>query len=95
MIFQFAKNVADSKELRDASTDAGKKLDNLSTDLSARKDVFEVVKAFAETEEAKMLDHEKKRLSQTSYLGFDLDLCLHLLYFRIIPYCNLLSFMIV
>merc|ERR1719422_1285083 len=60
-VITFAKNVADSKELRDASTDAGKKLDNLSTDLSARKDVFEVVKAFAETEEANMLDHEKKR----------------------------------
>ena len=52
-LFQFAKNVADSPELRDASSAAGKKISSLSTDLAARKDVFKNVKAFAETKEAK------------------------------------------
>ena len=47
--------------MRDASTEAGKKLSSLSTDLNARKDVFENIKAFSETEEAKHLDPEPKK----------------------------------
>ena len=47
--------------MRDASTEAGKKLSSLSTDLNARKDVFENIKAFSETEEAKYLDPEPKK----------------------------------
>jgi len=60
-VITFAKNVAIREELRDASTEAGKKLSSLSTDLNARKDVFENIKAFSETEEAKHLDPEPKK----------------------------------
>ena len=39
----------------------GKEISNLSTDLGTRKDVFSVVKAFAETKEAEDLNPEQKR----------------------------------
>ena len=58
---KFAKNVAGSPELRDASTAAGKEISNLSTDLGTRKDVFSVVKAFSETKEAENMNPEQKR----------------------------------
>ena len=61
VFFKFAKNVAESPELRDASTGVGKDISNLSTDLGSRKDVFNTVKAFSETEEAKHLNPEQKR----------------------------------
>ena len=59
--FQFAKNVALNKELRDASSDASKKISEVEIDLSLRKDVFLNVKAFSETEEATSLSYEQKR----------------------------------
>ena len=49
------------KELRDASSDASKKISEVQIDLSLRKDVFLNVKAFSETEEAKNLSYEQKR----------------------------------
>merc|ERR1711892_72473 len=57
----FANNVALDKALRDASTDADKKITDLGIDLSLRKDVFQNIKAFSETEEAKTLNYEQKR----------------------------------
>jgi len=60
-VVSFAKNVAESPELREASTAVGKEISNLSTDLGTRKDVFSVVKAFAETKEAEGLNPEQKR----------------------------------
>ena len=47
--------------LRDASTEAEKNIGNFGTELSLRKDVFENVKAFAQTEEAGNLNYEEKR----------------------------------
>ena len=55
------KNVALEPELRDASSKAEKDITSLSTELSLRKDVFENVKAFAQTEEAENLNYEEKR----------------------------------
>jgi len=56
-----AKHVALDKELRDASSEADKKITDLWIDLRLRQDVFENVKAFSETEEAKSLNYEQKR----------------------------------
>ena len=55
------KNVALDPELRDASSTAEKEISSLTTELSLRKDVFENVKAFAQTEEAENLNYEEKR----------------------------------
>ena len=60
-IFQFAAKVALDKNLRDASTQATKEISRVLIDLSLRKDVFENVKAFADTEGAMNLDSETKR----------------------------------
>merc|ERR1712106_989751 len=57
----FSKNVASDKALRDASSDADKKITEAEIDLSLRKDVFFNVKAFSETEEADNLNYEQKR----------------------------------
>ena len=54
-------NVALAPELRDASSKAEKEISALGTELSLRKDVFENVKAFSETEEAENLNYEEKR----------------------------------
>lgn len=50
-----------TKELRDASSKADKKMSVLSIDLSLRKDVFDNVKTFSETGPAKTLNYEQKR----------------------------------
>jgi len=60
-VITFAKNVAATKEFREASSNAGKEFSSLFTDLGSRKDVFSNVKAFSETEEAKNLNPENKR----------------------------------
>ena len=53
--------VATSKELRDASSEAEKKLEEFEVEMSMRKDVFDRVQAFSETDEAKTLSPELKR----------------------------------
>jgi len=57
----FARQVAMDKTVRDASADASKKISELGIDLSLRKDVYENIKAFNKTEEAKSLNYEQKR----------------------------------
>jgi len=60
-VVTFMKNVAVDPTLRDASSKAEKEITALSTELSLRKDVFENVKAFGQTEEAENLNYEEKR----------------------------------
>ena len=61
LFLQFASNVASDKGLRDASSQAKKKINGVTIDLSLRKDVFSNIKAFSETEEAANLNYEQKR----------------------------------
>ena len=49
------------KALRDASSEANKKITEVQIDLSLRKDVFLNIKQFSQTEEAKNLNYEQKR----------------------------------
>jgi len=58
---KFARQVAMDKTVRDASAEADKKISELVIDLSLRKDVYENIKAFNKTEEAKSLNYEQKR----------------------------------
>eukprot|EP00092_Neocalanus_flemingeri_P009866 GFUD01010635.1.p1 GENE.GFUD01010635.1~~GFUD01010635.1.p1 ORF type:complete len:787 (+),score=201.65 GFUD01010635.1:408-2768(+) len=60
-VLTFATNVALDKALRDASVEADKKITDLKIDLSLRNDVFQNIKAFAETEEAKSMNYEQQR----------------------------------
>ena len=53
--------VATDKELRDASSDAEKMLEEFEVEMSMRKDLFDVVLAFSKSEEAKTLSPELKR----------------------------------
>eukprot|EP00090_Calanus_glacialis_P007989 TRINITY_DN1635_c0_g1_i1.p1 TRINITY_DN1635_c0_g1~~TRINITY_DN1635_c0_g1_i1.p1 ORF type:complete len:781 (-),score=191.71 TRINITY_DN1635_c0_g1_i1:71-2413(-) len=57
----FSTNVALEKALRDASSEANKKITEVQIDLSLRKDVFLNIKQFSQTEEAKNLNYEQKR----------------------------------
>lgn len=53
--------VALDKELRDASSEAEKLLDEFSVEMSMRKDIFDNIVAFSLTEEASGLDPEMRR----------------------------------
>ena len=57
--------------LRDASTEAEKTIGNLGTELSLRKDVFENVKAFAQTEQAGNLNYEEKNVGSIKCTEYD------------------------
>jgi len=60
-VLTFASNVALDQTLRDASTEAEKQITDLTIDLSLRKDVFQNIKTFSLTDEAKALNYEQKR----------------------------------
>jgi len=57
----FAKSVAIDKSLREAAAQAQKQLYELKTDLSLREDVYQNIKLFSESEEAKDMSFEQKR----------------------------------
>jgi len=63
---QLASMVAISKDLRDASSDAEKQLDEFSVEMSMRKDLFDNIVAFSLTDEAKSLDPEFQRFVEKS-----------------------------
>ena len=58
---QLPAMVALDKNLRDASSEAEKLLDELSVEMSMRKDVFDNIVAFSKTDEAKTLSPEYQR----------------------------------
>jgi len=58
---QLPAMVALDKELRDASSEAEKLLDEFSVEMSMRKDIFDNIVAFSLTEEASGLDPEMRR----------------------------------
>jgi len=60
----FASNVAIDKSLRDASNEAKKKLAELDIDMSLRKDVFNNIVAFDQTEEANYLKSFEPEISR-------------------------------
>jgi Zn-dependent oligopeptidase len=61
--------VALDKGVRDASSDSEKELDEFSVEMSMRKDVFDNIVAFSETEEAKSLEGEYKRFVEKSIVN--------------------------
>ena len=63
---QLPSMVAISKDLRDASSDAEKQLDEFSVEMSMRKDLFDNIVAFSLTDEAKSLDPEFQRFVEKS-----------------------------
>eukprot|EP00949_MAST-11_sp_MAST-11-sp1_P005036 g5036.t1 len=60
-ILTFPSHVSPSREMRDAATEAEKKLSSFGVDAASRTDVYDAVKQFSETEEATELVGEKKR----------------------------------
>ena len=58
---QLPSMVALDKGLRDASSEAEKKLDEFSVEMSMRKDIFDNLVAFSHTDEAKGLNPELQR----------------------------------
>jgi len=63
---QLPAMVAVEKELRDASSEAEKLLDEFAVEMSMRKDIFDNLVAFSQTEEAKALGPELKRFVEKS-----------------------------
>jgi len=63
---QLPSMVAVEKELRDASSEAEKLLDEFAVEMSMRKDIFDNLVAFSLTEEAKGLGPELKRFVEKS-----------------------------
>ena len=63
---QLPSMVALDKDLRDASSDAEKQLDEFSVEMSMRKDIFDNLVAFSLTDEAKALDAELARFVEKS-----------------------------
>ena len=61
--------VALDKDLRDASSEAQKKLNNFSVEMSMRKDIFDNIVAFSLTDEAKGLGSELARYVEKSVIG--------------------------
>jgi len=57
----FPGHVATDKALRDACTDADTKLSAYAVEAGSRKDVYVALSAYAETDEAKALDGERRR----------------------------------
>ena len=53
--------MAIDKSLREAAAQAEKQLYELKTDLSLREDVYQNIKLFSESEEAKDMSFEQKR----------------------------------
>jgi len=66
---QLPSMVALDKGVRDASSDSEKELDEFSVEMSMRKDVFDNIVAFSETEEAKALEGEYKRFVEKSIVN--------------------------
>jgi Zn-dependent oligopeptidase len=58
---QLPSMVALDKGLRDASSEAEKMLDEFSVEMSMRKDIFDNLVAFSQTDEAKGLNPELQR----------------------------------
>ena len=65
---QLPSMVALEKDLRDASSDAEKLLDEFSVEMSMRKDLFDNIAAFSLTDEAKALDPELTRYVEKSVI---------------------------
>jgi len=63
---QLPSMVALDKGLRDASSEAEKKLDEFSVEMSMRKDIFDNLVAFSHTDEAKGLNPELQRYLEKS-----------------------------
>ena len=58
---QLPSMVALEKDLRDASSEAEKMLDEFGVEMSMRKDIFDNLVAFSQTDEAKGLNPELQR----------------------------------
>ena len=65
---QLPSMVALDKDLRDASSEAEKKLDEFSVEMSMRKDIFDNIVAFSLTDEAKGLGPELARYVEKSVI---------------------------
>ena len=65
---QLPSMVALDKDLRDASSEAEKKLDEFSVEMSMRKDIFDNIVAFSLTDEAKGLGPELSRYVEKSVI---------------------------
>jgi len=63
---QLPSMVALEKEIRDASSDAEKRMDEFSVEMSMRKDIFDNLVAFSESKEAEGLEAEAKRFLEKS-----------------------------
>ena len=65
---QLAGMVAEDKVLRDASSEAEKKLDDFGVEMAMRKDIFDNIVAFSKTDEANGLDQEHKRYMEKTII---------------------------
>ena len=65
---QLPSMVALDKDLRDASSDAEKQMDEFSVEMSMRKDIFDNIVAFSLTDDAKALDPELARFVEKSVI---------------------------
>ena len=63
-IFKFAANASLDKSVREASTKAEKQINDLTIDLSLRKDINQNVKVFSQSVEAMNMNYEQKRFVQ-------------------------------
>ena len=66
----FPSHVAADKGKRDASTEADKILSAFHVEAASRKDIYEVFVAYEETDEAKMLEGERKRYIERNLRDF-------------------------
>jgi len=69
-LYSFPAHLSPDKALRDASVDAARKVSDYGVEAGSRKDVFEALKAYSETAEAKALTGEEKRCLHKKLLGF-------------------------
>jgi len=67
---EFVAHVSPDPEVREASTEADQMLSAFRVEVGMREDVYKAVAAYAETEEAKKLTGEKKRLVERMLRDF-------------------------
>lgn len=66
----FPSHVSPHKEIRDASSDADKKLTKHCVDIGSRFDVYQAVLAYSETQEAAQLEGEAKRFLEKALRNY-------------------------
>ncbi|KAH7353254.1 peptidase family M3 [Plectosphaerella cucumerina] len=69
-ILGFYQYVAESAELREASTEADKHMDEFGIECAMREDVFKLVEAAHATKDSQNLDPESLRLIEKDYKGY-------------------------